>query len=91
MILENLHLVSNDSELAELLKEVDVSKITTNQLKRIYLAATNSEAPIPSKWKKQDILNGLKRHLRAVSRGAAFSGSSLSESTMIIDRLKQKV
>jgi hypothetical protein len=89
MIIENLIYVEHDGELQEFFKDLDLNKITKKKLTEVYHVVSESNSDL-SKMKKSDIIEAIVQNLRAASRGLAFIGESLDNSTETLDRLKHR-
>jgi hypothetical protein len=89
MILENLIYVDNDGQLQEFFRDLDLNRVTKKKLNAAYTVVAEVNLNLMNK-KKNEIINDIVHNLRAQSRGSAFSGRSLSESTEVLERLKQE-
>jgi hypothetical protein len=89
MIIENLIYVEHDGELKEFFKDLDLTKINKKKLTEVYHVVSESNTDL-SKLKKSEIIDATIQNLRAASRGLAFIGESIDDSTEIINRLKDR-
>jgi hypothetical protein len=89
MILENLIYVDNDGQLQEFFRDLDLNRVTKKKLNAAYTVVAEANLNLMNK-KKPEIVNDIVRNLRAQSRGTAFAGGSLSDSTEILERLKHE-